>query len=324
MRSSPSAVYELQQIRGVRPSAKKKRRSNARHRAEYFAFRVFTAALGRLPPRAARAIAAKTAWLLLRAAGSRRRILWKNLAHAFPEKSPAEIAAIARGSVETTARSLVDFLEVSRGTGEELLRRVEISGREHLEGARARGQGVFLLSAHFGSWEIGALAAGLLGEPIAPLVRPLDNPLLEAELTRRRSRFGNEVIAKRDAARELLRAMRRNRTVAILVDQNVLPQEAVFVPFFGRLAATTPSLALLQLKTGAAVVPVFTWPKGDGQYRLGFEEPILSDPDRDLSRAEKVRLLTERYMSVTEAAIRGDPCAWLWIHNRWRTRPVSE
>jgi KDO2-lipid IV(A) lauroyltransferase len=217
----------------------------------------------------------------------------------------------------------LDFLEVSRGTREELLARVEISGREHLEGARARGKGVFLLSAHFGSWEIGALAAGLLGEPIAPVVRPLDNPLLEAELTRRRSRFGNDVIAKRDAARELLRAMRRNGTVAILVDQNVLPQEAVFVPFFGRLAATTPSLALLQLKTGAAVVPVFTWPLGDGRYRLGFEEPILADTDRERPRSEKVEELTERYMGVTEDAIRRDPHAWLWIHNRWRTRPAS-
>lgn len=323
MRSSPSAVCELQQIRGVRPTPKKKRRSNARHRAEYAAFRGFAAALAVLPPRAARALAAKAAWLLLKAAASRRRILWKNLAQAFPEKGATEIAAIARGSVETTARSLVDFLEISQGTRDELLERVEISGREHLESARARGKGVFLLSAHFGGWEIAALRAGLLGEPIALLVRLLDNPLLEAELTRRRSRFGNDVIAKREAARELLRAMRRNQTVAILVDQNVLPQEAVFVPFFGRLAATTPSLALIQLKTGAAVVPVFTWPLGDGRYRLGFEEAILPELDRELPRAEKVRLLTERYMQVTEAAVRRDPTAWLWIHNRWKTRPVA-
>jgi KDO2-lipid IV(A) lauroyltransferase len=307
----------------VRPSTKKKRRSKARHRAEYVAFRGFAGALGLLPPPAARALAGKAAWLLLRAAASRRRILWKNLAHAFPEKEAEEIATIARASVETAAGSLVDFLEVSRGTREELLERMEFSGREHLDRARARGKGVFLLSAHFGSWEIGALAAGLLGEPIAPVVRPLDNPLLEAELTRRRSRFGNSVIAKREAARELLRAMRANRTVAILVDQNVLPQEAVFVPFFGRLAATTPSLALLQLKTGAAVVPVFTWPLGGSRYRLGFEEAILPEMDLERPRSEKVRRLTERYMAVTEEAIRRDPRAWLWIHNRWRTRPAS-
>jgi KDO2-lipid IV(A) lauroyltransferase len=120
--------------------------------------------------------------------------------------------------------------------------------------------------------------------------------------------------------------MSRNETVAILVDQNVLPREAVFVPFFGRPAATTPSLARIQLKTGAAVVPVFTWPEGDGRYRLEFETPILPEefahngpgvPDRD----ERVRRATARYMEVTEAAIRRDPAAWLWIHDRWKTRP---
>jgi KDO2-lipid IV(A) lauroyltransferase len=165
------------------------------------------------------------------------------------------------------------------------------------------------------------MAAGQLGEPIAPVVRPLDNPLLEEELKRRRMRFGNRVIAKREAARELLRAMRRKETVAILVDQNVLPQEAVFVPFFGRLAATTPSLALLQMKTDAAVVPVFTWPLGGGRYRLQFEEPILCEAEGNAPRAEKVRRLTARYMQVTEAAIRRDPAAWLWLHDRWKTRP---
>jgi Kdo2-lipid IVA lauroyltransferase/acyltransferase len=323
VRSSPSAVYELQQARGLRRSARKKRRSNLRHRAEYLAFRAFAAGLALLPRAAARSITGRVAWRLLRAARARRRVLWKNLAHAFPQLPASEIARIARGSVATTAGSLVDFLDVTDSNQEELLARVEFSGRDHLEAARARGKGVFLLSAHFGSWEIGALAAGTLGEPIASVVRPLDNPLLEAELARRRGRFGNQVIAKREAARELLRAMRRNQTVAILVDQNVLPQEAVFVSFFGRLAATTPSLALLQLKTGAAVVPVFTWPLGNGRYRLGFEEPILPALDRDLPRAERVRVLTERYMRVTEEAVRREPAAWLWLHDRWRTRPPT-
>jgi KDO2-lipid IV(A) lauroyltransferase len=183
---------------------------------------------------------------------------------------------------------------------------------------------VFLLSAHIGNWEIGALVAGMLGEPIAPVVRPLDNPLLEEELGRLRRRFGNRPVPKKQATRELLRAMARNETVAILVDQNVLPREAVFVPFFGRPAATTPSLALLQLKTGAAVVPVFTWPEADGRYRLDFETPILPEEfgGTAVDREERVRRATARYMAVTEAAVRKDPAAWLWVHNRWKTRPV--
>jgi Kdo2-lipid IVA lauroyltransferase/acyltransferase len=201
--------------------------------------------------------------------------------------------------------------------------RVRVVGEEHFAAARARGRGVFLLSAHFGGWELGAIRAGLIAEPIAPVVRPLDNPLLEKELERRRTRFGNRLIAKRDAAREVLRTLRDNGTVAILVDQNVLPGEGVFVPFFGRLAATTPALALFQLKTDAAVVPAFVRPEGGGRYRLELGAPILADEFRsgDADRDEAVRRATARYMEVTEAVVRSKPEAWLWMHDRWKTRP---
>ena len=301
----------------------RRKRSALRQRAELALFRIATTGLALLPREAARRTlrgAAKAAFQLL---PRRRRILQKNLAEAFPGKSRAEVEAIAAQSIDGFASSLVDFLETGRSSREDLLSRVAVVGQENLAFARARGKGVFLLSAHFGSWEIGALVAGLLGEPISPVARPLDNPLLERELDRLRRRFGNRPIAKREAAKELLRAMSRNETVAILVDQNVLPREAVFVPFFGRPAATTPALARIQLKTGAAVVPVFTWPEGDGRYRLQFETPILPEEfgDGDLDRDERVRRATARYMEVTEAAIRRNPAAWLWIHDRWKTRP---
>jgi KDO2-lipid IV(A) lauroyltransferase len=306
----------------ARPT-QKRRRSPLRHRAELLLFRLATVALSLGPSGSASAFGRGVARLYFRIGRKRRGILRSNLSSAFPEKPPEEIARIARCCVENLGAAFMDFLEVSEGTREELLSRVAVAGQEHLASARTLRRGVFLLSAHFGSWEIGALVAGQLGEPISPVVRPLDNPLLDEELARRRTRFGNRVIRKRDAAREILRAMRRGETVAILIDQNVLAREAVFVPFFGRLAATTPSLALLQLKTGAPVVPVFTWPLGRGRYRLEFEPPILAEElaQSDLSREERVRLATARYMAVTESAIRREPAAWLWMHNRWRTRP---
>jgi len=309
----------------VRGRRKRRRRSLLRQRAELMLFRLATGGLATLPRAAARRAlraAAKAVFFLI---PSRRRILVANLTAAFPDKAPAEIAAIGERSLEVFASSLVDFLETARLSREELLGRVRVVGEEHLRAARARGKGVFLLSAHLGNWEVGALVAGLLGEPISPVARPLDNPLLEQELDSLRRRFGNRPIAKREAAKELLRAMSRNETVAILVDQNVLPREAVFVPFFGRPAATTPALARIHLKTGSAVVPVFTWPEGDGRYRLEFETPILAEEfgGPEVERDERVRRATARYMEVTEAAIRKDPAAWLWIHDRWKTKPLE-
>ena len=306
----------------ARPKRSARRRSSARNRAELAAFRAAAAALSALPRSASDAASRALGRWVLSALPRRRTILRRNLETAFPEAGAAEIDALARGSAEALGVSLAEFLEVASLSGEEIRRRIEVEGEENLRAARALRRGVFLLSAHLGGWELGAIRAGMLGEPIAPVVRPLDKPLLERELSRRRTRFGNRPISKRDAARDVLRALRRRETVAILIDQNVLPKEAVFVPFFGRLAATTPALARFQIATGAPVVPVFTWPRGGGRYRLIFESPIYAeefqaDPDRDAA----VRRATARYMAVTEAAIRKEPSAWLWAHDRWRTRP---
>jgi KDO2-lipid IV(A) lauroyltransferase len=324
MRTSPSAVSDDGALRLARK--RRRRPSRVRHGLEHACFAAATGLLAVFPRGSASRLGRRAAGLLLRLLGHRRRILLENLARAFPEKSGEERRKIARESVETLGAASFEFLDVSRWSLEDLRERVAFEGVENLEAARARGKGVILLSAHFGNWELGGLAAGQLGEPIALVVRPIDNPLIEAEIARRRSRFGNRVIAKREALREMLRAMRQNETVAILIDQNVLPEEAVFVPFFGRLAATTPSVALLQRKTGAAVVPVFTWPDGDGRYRLGFEKPILADEFASAAsgRAEQVRLATARYTEVTEKAVRKQPAAWLWLHNRWKTRPTGE
>ena len=302
---------------------RRSQRSILRHKLERAFLRGALGMIRLLPAGASSGFGRAVSRLYFLLSASRRRILRENLTRAFPEKGAAEIRRIARACAENLGAAFMEFLESSRLTREEILSRVTLAGEEHFAAARARGKGVFLQSAHFGSWEIGAIRAGLIAGPISSVVRPLDNPLLEEELEYRRTRFGNRVIRKKDAAREILRAIRANETVAILVDQNVLAEEAVFVPFFGRPAATTPSLALLQMKTDAAVVPVFTWPLGRGRYRLQFEKPILGEEfgADGAGREERVLRATERYMAVTEEAIRGDPAAWLWMHNRWRTRP---
>ena len=244
--------------------------------------------------------------LFLRGSASRRRILFENLAAALPRKEPrgdrsASDARRPSGSARPSSSS-----SRSRGSREADVRsRIEISGEENLRAARARGKGVFLLSAHIGSWELGAIRAGLLGEPIAPVVRPLDNPRLEGELARLRTRFGNRLIAKRDAANDILRALAKNETVAILVDQNVLAREAVFVPFFGRLAATTPA---------ARPPPAEDRRRGRAGLHLARGRRALpprvrdADPRRGVPGlppgARRVRRATARYMEVTEAAVR--------------------
>jgi KDO2-lipid IV(A) lauroyltransferase len=295
---------------------------SVRHRLENAAVRGTIGLLSVLSERQRGALGRFVARGYFRVGRSRREIALRNLRMAFPDWSAAEIQRTAVACAENFGSVLFDFLAATRLAREKLLESVEITGAEHYRSSVSRGKGVFLLSAHFGNWEIGALAAGLLERPIASVVRPLDNPYLEEALARLRGRFSNRTIAKKRAAREILKEARAGETVAILIDQNVLAREAVFVPFFGRPAATSPALALFQLKTDAAVVPVFCRPLGAGRYRLGFEEPILLSRLPPAQRAAEP--LTALYTRVTETVVRAEPHLWLWMHNRWRTRPPVE
>jgi len=311
-------------VSGVSPTRRpRRRRSAARNRAELWAYRGALRALALLPRGAAASLGGSAALAYLRASSRRRAVLLENLRRAFPDEPPQEIGRIARESVRSFGAVFIDFLELAHAGEAAIRSRVRVANREVYDGARALHRGVLLMSAHLGGWELGAIMGAILGEPIVPIVRPLDNPLLERELAGLRTRFGLRLIQKRAAAKEILKTLRADEAVAILIDQNVVAREAVFVPFFGRLAATSPAVALFQQKTRAPVVPVFVWPEPGGRYRVEFEPPILAEQffGEGAGHDDAVLRATAHYTAVTEAAIRRDPAAWLWMHDRWRTRP---
>ncbi len=195
---------------------------------------------------------------------------------------------------------------------------LKIEGLDNARSALARGKGALVFSAHYGHWEAGAYAMGLLGVPFAVIARPLDNPVLDRRLTQLRSGTGNAVIPKRRAVRETMRALGRGAGVAILIDQDA-GADGVFVPYFGRLASTTPTLALLALRTEAPIVPVHAKVETDGTISVHIEPALESRPTGD--READVLRLTAECTAIIERWARSTPEQWLWMHRRWKTRP---
>jgi KDO2-lipid IV(A) lauroyltransferase len=158
-----------------------------------------------------------------------------------------------------------------------------------------------------------------MGYPLAIVVRPLDSPVLDGLAASIRRKTGAELIDKRGALRPVLEALRRGRMVGVLLDQNATRREGVFVPFFGRAASTSRSLALLALRTGTPIVPIFIRRERVGLHRVVVEPPLPLPPPNDLDRS--VVELTAQCTERIEAAVRRCPEQWLWSHDRWRTRP---
>ena len=286
-----------------------------RHRLEYAALRAVAWMVRRLSQRAATALGHGIGAIAYRLDGRHRRITLDNLAATFPERSPQERARIGREVFAHFGRKLVELLWFTGLPPARQLALVEFVGAEHIEAAQRAGRGALIVTGHFGFWELHALAHGLRLGPMAVVARALDNPLLDRMLIDLRSSTGNVVIDRKGGLRRIMRALNANQAVAVLIDQHILTADAVKVDFMGRPAATTSAVAVLAMRTGAAVIPAFSLPLNDGRYRLIYEPPIPLPSDES---PEAVRDLTQRCTRVLEKYVHVHPERWLWMHRRWR------
>lgn len=294
-----------------------RRRSSLRNWIEYCGVRLILTSLEWPPLPLAYALARLYAALLDRAMPRLRRIALRNLELAFPDMREAERAAIADGVFRSIARSLAAFARLPRINRTNVGEWIRYDGFEHFQEGKRRGRGVLFATAHLGNWELSAVAHALLAAPMHVVARPLDNPLIDRLVERRRTLCGNRVIPKKDYARGILRALANNEAVGILIDQNSSLEEGVFADFFGVPACAAAGFAKIAAHSGAAVVPGFAlWAEDERSYVLRFYPPveITGDAADD----------TRRLQAKLEEVIREYPDQWLWIHRRWKTRPPGE
>ncbi len=283
-------------------------RSQRRNLAEYWLVRTVLATVAFGPTRFLGTVYAKVLDL---AVPKLRRVALRNC--EITGVSPHVVDGVFR----SIGRLLVGFARFPRIDKSNVHNWIRYEGFEHYEAAKARGKGVLFATLHLGNWELSAYAHALLTEPMHVVVRPLDNPLLDAFVHRRRAASGNVIIGKADGIRPIFRALAANQPVGILVDQNVGLDEGLFVNFFGRKACVSPAFAKLAARTGATVIPGYAvWAPGEGKYILKFDPPV--------GITGNTLIDTQRIQNALEAAIRAYPDQWLWIHRRWKTRPHGE
>ena len=291
-----------------------------RERLEYAAAWLLLKTIGAMPRPAARFVGARTAALLLWLLPGMRRAAMENLRLAFPEWNNKQRRGAIRGMVRQLGWMGAEFAQFPRYTKENIERIVLLDGFENFASAQARGKGVLFLTGHMSAWELAPFAQALFGHPLHFLARAIDNPRVDALVTRYRCLSGNVPIEKNQSARAVLKTLAAGGTVGILADQNTLLAEGVFVDFFGIPACTTAGLARFALHTDAAVVPGFLhWDSALRKYRLCFEPAV--ELTRTGDDATDIRENMQRFTRVIENYVRHYPDQWLWLHRRWKMRP---
>jgi KDO2-lipid IV(A) lauroyltransferase len=296
--------------------------TNMNKKAELLGFQFLKISFSVLPRSLCLAIGGALGAMVYSIDRKHRQIALSNLNTAFGSQlSIAKQKKLARASFKHFGTVFAEIIKNRSMKKEKILRLISVEGKEHLEKALQGGEGALIFSAHLGNWEMATALVSQIGK-VNVIARPLDNKGIEDELLKIRKKLGANVIYKQQAARPILRALQDNEMVAILIDQNTVRNQAVFVDFFGKSAATTPSLAAFSLKTEAPLIPVFCYPTQSGKYQLKIFPPletvVTGDEEQDVLK------ITQICTKIIQNQIQENPKVWLWFHERWKTRPEEE
>jgi Kdo2-lipid IVA lauroyltransferase/acyltransferase len=286
------------------------------HRAEYAALRGAVAAMERLSFRRAGVLGERIGRLGYWPLGIRRAVVERQLSAALPERSPEDIARIARETYAQLGRTSVETAILPAYDAAEIVGLFEdVQGWSIIEERLARGKGLILVTGHLGNWELGGAYLAARGVPIEVVARHMANPLFDRYLTRTRQQIGMEVVHDEDAVRRVPRSLRSGRAVAFLVDQGAVGLASTWVPFFGRYAKTPRGPAVFALRLDAPIVFGAAVRRPSGRYQLTFE-PIDVAPTGD--READVDRIVADYTTTLERWVRRTPEQYFWHHRRWK------
>lgn len=287
-----------------------------RETLEYGLLRGTVGALGRLSFRHAGGVGAWLGGLGYRPFGVRRVVVERQIAAAFPEWPRAEVERVAYEAYASLGRTSVEAAVLPRYGPREVLELFEgDEGWECVEAALAAGNGLLLVSGHLGNWELGGAYLAARGIPVDAIARHMANPYVDGYITRTRHRLGMRVVHDERAVREVPRAVRGNRAVAMLVDQGTVGLASSWVKFFGRWAKTPRGPATFALRLGAPIVFGAAIRQPSGRYRMHLEAvptDATGDRDADIDR------IVAAYTATLERWVRRYPGQYFWHHRRWK------
>lgn len=237
-------------------------------------------------------------------------------------KSPGEILALSKKMYRLLGKNAGDILRARAvRTLDDLKRFVVIHGLENFEKATAKGKGVIFLTCHLGAFDLQITVMSLHGLKPNIIGTPLKDERLNELLFEYRNAHGAVAIERGKETLRLIKALKTGGSVAILIDQDTKVKSR-FVDFFGMPAATPVGAAILAMKTGAAVIPTYIYLAEDKlQHMYILEEmPLVltGDDEKDMITN------TQNYTKFIEEQVRKHPEQWVWMHERWKTKPGEE
>ena len=287
-----------------------------KNKLEYFAFVSLAGLFRILGITRARKLAKLLGSFFFYAVPIRKTTVIDNLKIAFPDKSPHEISALAKKVYHNFSVTFSELLLLQSISREEIKEIVDFSEsdeiyRKHI----STGKSLFILTGHFGNWELFAGIPLFYNASMNAMAKPMRNPYVSDWINKSRERFGVNVVLLGSSLREIYKVLKENGIVLSVGDQRG-PNDGVRVNFFNRQTAVFSGTALLAVKTSSPIIMAFFLRQSDMNYKVFSEE--LKYDDLKGSNDEIIQIICQRYFSYLESMIKKYPEQWFWMHKIWK------
>lgn len=248
-------------------------------------------------------------------------IMRVNLKMCFAALKDDEIERLIKKNYYNFALFGAEFLLNQNTTKEQILSKISFENEELFNSVLSQNRPIIVQTAHYGNWELFSLAMAARYGAVSIIGRALDSAKMNEILSANRTRFDIELIDKKSAVKQALKALNNRRLLGILVDQNTAKNEGLECEFFSHKIMHTHAASVFASKSGAIIIPAFIErnESKDDSFKIVFYEPIdMQVLSQNHSKEEALRLATQAQSDATAAQISKKPDEYFWMHKKFK------
>jgi len=253
----------------------------------------------------------------------KKRLVLDNLEIVYGDKSKWP-KGIVRKIYRHFGILMLEMVKLPSIKGENFTKRFHVKGNEFLDAALEKGKGAIVVTGHTGNWEYGIAGLTSFGYSMNVIVKKLKNIDNDYVFEKIRGEKGVGFILKEKAVLNIRRALKKNKIVVMVIDQNSKRSEGAFVEHFGKLASTYAAPYVLASRFKSPVLPIFCH-RDENLYDHHIE--VFPEIEHDSIEGDEegtVNLNLRKYLESFEKFLLKHPEQWIWMHRRWRTQPKKE
>lgn len=257
-------------------------------------------------------------WLIFKIIPKRKAIIKRNLELSFPKMKTNDIEKLVNKNQFYSGMYVIEMIMAWFWSDKRIKKIVDIEGIEVLNKLKKSDKGILLVAIHSTNLELGARIYGI-NCPGVGVYRPNKNIVFDYIQFKGRKRSNKYMLDRKDV-KGMLRALKSGDSVWYANDHDYGRHRSIFLPFLGvKKAATMTGGNVLINATKCSLLP-FTLSHNSNTSRYTFKYRSV-DSDFPYKNVEQGCLFIN---NIIEESILEAPEQYLWMHRRFKTRPLGE